>query len=138
MSIDVKGGQDYALIKRHYDNYDYAQLTLVAATQQSYVIGTSAYLADTTLATTKEGWTVYTPTAPLPIIYQLLGLTYGPAFEGKDILLYASADTTVSFDAPTRVQALIPANTFMRFHTRSFVIYATCAAGGTLDIWCEG
>ena len=140
MSKDVKGGLEYALLKRHYDNYDYAQLSFAgpfASVQQSYVVGTMAYLADTTLPVTKEDWTVYTPTAPLPLVYQAAGLTQGPAFEAKDILIYASVASVVSFDSPTRVTVAIPATTFMRFRTRSFVIYAL-QAGGTLDIWCEG
>ena len=140
MSVDIQGGTDYALLKQHYDNYDYVQLSFagpLANIQQSYVVGTSAYLADSTLITSKLGWTLYTPTAPLPLVYQALGLPQGPAFEAKDILFYASQACTVSFDSPTRVTVAIPATTFMRFHTRSFVIYAT-QAGGTLDIWIEG
>lgn len=140
MSNNLKGGLEYALLKRHYDNYDYVQLSFAgpfAGVQQSYVVGTMAYLADTTLASTKLGWTIYTPLAPLPLVYQAAGLTYGPSFEAKDILFYATQACTVSFDSPTRVTVAIPANTFMRFHTRCFVIYAT-QGGGTLDIWCEG
>ena len=140
MSSDVKGGMDYALLKRHYDNYDYVQLSFAgpfANVQQSYVVGTMAYLADTTLVTTKLGWTLYTPPAPLPLIYQALGLAVGPAFEAKDILFYATVACVISFDSPTRVPVAIPANTFMRFHTRPFVFYAT-QNGGTLDAWIEG
>jgi len=140
MSQDISGGLDYTLLKRHYDNYDYVQLSFAgpfANVQQSYVVGTMAYLADPTLVTTKLGWTAYTPTAPIPLIYQALGLTQGPAFEAKDILFYASVASVVSFDSPTRVPVSIPATTFMRFHTRSFVFYAL-QAGGTLDIWIEG
>jgi hypothetical protein len=140
MSADVKGGMEYALLKRHYDNYDYVQLNFAgpfANVQQSYVVGTMAYLADPTLATTKLGWAIYTPMAPLPLVYQAAGLTQGPAFEAKDILFYATVACTVSFDSPTRVTVAIPANTFMRFHTRSFVFYAT-QNGGTLNIWMEG
>lgn len=140
MSGNIKGGMDYALLKRHYDNYDYVQLSFAgpfAGVQQSYVVGTMAYLADPTLATTKLGWTLYTPTAPLPLIYQVLGVTQGAAFEAKDILFYASQACILSFDSPTRVTVAIPATTFMRFHTRHFVIYAL-QAGGTLDIWMQG
>ncbi len=140
MSIDVKGGMDYTLLKRHYDNIDYAQLSFAgpfANIQQSYVIGTMAFLADATLVTTKLGWTVYTPTAPLPLVYQAGGLTAGPAFEAKDFLVYATQACTIRLDSPTRVGIVIPANTFMSFHTRCFVIYAT-QNGGTLDIWSEG
>ena len=140
MPNDIFGGIDYSKVQSTYDNYDYVQLSFagpLANVQQSYVIGTSAYLADTTLPTTKLGWTTKTPTVPRPYVYQALGLTTGPAFEAKDILLYASVACVVSFDSPTRVPIAIPATTFMRFHTRSFVIYAL-QAGGTLDIWCEG
>lgn len=140
MAQDIKGGMDYALLKRHYDNYDYVQLNFAgpfANVQQSYVVGTMAYLVDPTLATTKLGWTAYTPPAPLPLIYLALGLTQGPAFEAKDILFYATVACVVSFDSPTRVPVVIPANTFMRFHLRHFVFYAT-QNGGTLDAWIEG
>jgi hypothetical protein len=140
MSADTKGGLEYALLKRHYDNYDYVQLSFAgpfANVQQSYVVGTMAYLADNTLPTTKFGWTLYTPLGPLPLLYQFAGLTQGPAFEAKDILFYATVACTISFDSPTRVTVAIPANTFMRFHTRCFVLYAT-QNGGTLDIWIEG
>jgi len=129
---------DYALLKRHYDNIDYAQLSFagpLANVQQSYVVGTSAYLADTTLPTTKIGWTVYAPQPPRPLVYQ--SLTQGPAFEAKDFLVYATQACVISFDSPTRVGVAIPANTFMHFHQRCFVIYAT-QNGGTLDIWSEG
>jgi len=138
--VELFGGTDYATLKRLFENYDYVQLTFAgpfANVQQSYVVGTSAYLADTTLPTTKLGWTVYTPAAPLPLVYQAAGLTQGPAFEAKDLLLYATQACTVSFDSPTRVTVALPANTFMRFHTRCFVIYAT-QGGGTLSIWSEG
>jgi len=140
MSVELKGGTEFSLLKRHYDNYDYVQLSFAgpfAGAQQSYVIGTSAYVADTTLVTTKLGWTIYTPLAPLPLVYQALGVTQGAAFEAKDILFYATQACTLSFDTPTRVTIAIPANTFMRFHQRCFVIYAT-QGGGTLSIWSEG
>jgi hypothetical protein len=140
MSANVKGGLEYALLKRHYDNYDYVQLSFAgpfAGVQQSYVVGTMAYLADPALIATKLGWTLYTPPAPLPLVYQAAGLTEGPAFEAKDLLFLASQACTISFDTPTRVTVAIPANIFMHFHTRCFVIYAT-QAGGTLDAWFEG
>ena len=138
--VELFGGIDYSALKRHYDNNDYAQLIFAgpfANVQQSYVVGTSAYLADTTLPTTKLGWTTYTPTAPRPLVYQALGLTTGPAFEAKDILFYATAACVVRFGSPTAVAVAIPANTYMHFRTRSFVFYAV-QAGGTLDIWIEG
>ena len=138
--VELFGGIDYAALKTLYENYDYVQLIFAgpfAGIQQSYVVGTSAYLADTTLPTTKLGWTTRTPAVPRPYVYQALGLTTGPAFEAKDILFYASQACTLSFDSPTRVTVAIPATTFMRFHTRCFVIYALQAAG-TLDIWIEG
>jgi len=138
--VELFGGIDYAALKRHYENYDHVQLSFAfpfANIQQSYVVGTSAYLADTTLPTTKLGWTTCTPTAPRPLVYQVLGLTTGPTFEAKDILFYATVACTISFDSPTRVTVAIPANTFMRFHIRHFVFYAT-QNGGTLDAWIEG
>lgn len=140
MASDVKGGMDYALLKRHYDNYDYVQLSfagLFANVQQSYVVGTIAYLADPTLITIKEGWTLYTPLVPLPLVYQALGLTQGPAFEAKRTQFLATQACLICFDAPNRVQVAIPANVLREFYIRHFVIYAT-QAGGTLDIWIEG
>ena len=140
MPSEIYGGIDYSAVKRHYDNYDYVQLSFAgpfANVQQSYVVGTSAYLADTTLPTTKLGWTTYTPIIPRPLVYQALGLALGPAFEAKDILFYATVACVISFDSPTRVPVAIPANTFMRFHLRHFVFYAT-QNGGTLDVWMEG
>ena len=138
--VELFGGTDYATLKRLFENYDYVQLSFAgpfANVQQSYVVGTSAYLADTTLPTTKLGWTTYTPTAPRPYVYQALGLTTGPAFEAKDILFYATVASVISFDSPTRVTVPIPANTYKRYHTRCFAIYAT-QNGGTLDIEMEG
>ena len=138
--VDLFGGIDYSVSKRLYDNYDYTQLSFAgffANVQQSYVVGTMAYAADKTLPTTKLGWKVLAPTAPLPLAYQLVGAKSGPAFEGKDILLYASQACTVSFGSPTALAVSIPATTFMHFHQRCFVLYATQAAG-TLDIWIEG
>ena len=138
MSSDIKGGIDYALVKRHYDNDDFVQLA-VTATPQSYVVGTMAYLADTTLPTTKEGWTIFTPSAPIPIIYQLSGIASGPAFEVKDILFYSTEDCYVRFEGPTRVQHLIPANTYMRFHRRCLVFYVVrVSVSGLLSVWMEG
>ena len=140
MSQDISGGVDYSLLKRHYDNIDHVQLSFagpLANVEQSYVVGTSAALANSTLPTTKPGWTIYIPTAPLPLVYQALGLTSGPAFEAKDILFYATQACAISLDLPTNLPIPIPANTFMHFHTKHFVFYAT-QNGGTLDAWIEG
>ena len=140
ISTDVKGGMDYALLKRHYDNIDHVQLSFagpLANVQQSYVAGTSAYLANPTLITTKPGWAVYTPNAPRPLVYQASGLIQGPSFEAKDILFYATQACVISFDSPTNLPIPIPANTFMSFHIRHFAFYAT-QNGGTLDAWIEG
>ncbi len=140
MVSEIFGGIDYSALKRHYDNYDHVQLNFAfpfANIQQSYVVGTMAYIADNTLPTTKLGWTVYTPIAPFPLVYQAGGLLQGPAFEAKDILFYATVACVISFDSPTRVPVAIPANTFMRFHLRHFAFYAT-QNGGVLDAWIEG
>jgi hypothetical protein len=139
-SSEIFGGFDYSALKRHYVNIDHVQLSFagpLANVEQSYVVGTSAYLSDTTLPTTKPGWTIKTPIPPLPLIYQATGITQGPAFEAKDILFYATQACAISFDSPTRLPIPIPANTFMHFHTKHFVFYAT-QNGGTLDAWIEG
>ena len=140
MPSEIFGGIDYSAVKRHYVNIDHVQLVFAgpfANVQQSYVVGTSAYLANTTLPTTKPGWTVYTPSVPRPLVYQALGLTQGPAFEAKDILFYASVASVISFDLPTNVSIPIAVNTYMHFHLRHFVFYAI-QNGGTLDAWIEG
>ena len=140
MQSEIFGGIDYSALKRHYVNIDHVQLIFAgpfANVQQSYVVGTSAYLANTTLPTTKSGWTACTPSVPRPLVYQALGLTQGPAFEAKHILFYASVASVVSFDLPTNVPIPIPATTYIHFHPRHFVFYAL-QAGGTLDAWIEG
>ena len=136
---DIKGGIDYALLRRHYGNVDFVQLA-VTATPQSYVVGTMAYLADTTLPTTKEGWTPFTPAVPIPLLYQALGITSGPAFGAKDILFYCTQDCYVRFESPIRVQLLIPANTYMRFHPECLLVFyvVRVTADGILSAWIEG
>lgn len=139
MAIDIFGGKDYALLQRNFLNYDYVQLSFagpLANVQQSYVVGTMAYLANNSLIN-GYGWTLFTPTAPLPLIYQAIGATQGPGFAAKEILFYATQDCAISFDTPTNVAVAIPANTFMRFHLMHLVFYAT-QNGGTLDAWIEG
>lgn len=138
MSSDVKGGLDYALMKRHYDNDDYVALSFTA-TQQGYVVGTMAYLADTTVATSQPGWTIVTPTPPVPLVLVALGLTSGLGFEAKDLLFYATQDCYIRFQEPNRVQHFIPANTYMRFHRRCLVFYVVrSTADGVLRCYLEG
>ena len=76
MSSDVKGGLDYALLKRHYDNDDYVSLRHPVTNavllngipftdeETYYVVGFMAYLNDPTIIGTalapKPSWTTYT------------------------------------------------------------------------------
>ena len=147
MSYDIRGGTDYALVKRHYDANDYTSLPFTA-TQTYYVVGTFAYLADATVFDINTGWCLFThgqQTAPaymLPFL-ATLGITTWPAalpsFEAKDILFYATEDCWLSFADSPRVQHFIPANTYMRFHQRCFMFFVQRdTADGTLQCWIEG
>jgi hypothetical protein len=142
----VKGGLDYALLKRHYDNDDFVSIGY-GANEDYYVVGTMAYLNDPTVATAHPGWGSFThgqPAAPtfLAAILAALGVSWPaitPAFEAKDILFYASTDCYVRFEGSSRVQHLIPVTTFVRFHRRCLMFFIQrVLADGTLYVWLEG
>lgn len=159
MAQDLRGGTDYALVRRHYDNDDYVSLIDPATglvllngipftqVEDYYVVGTMAYLHDPTVADVLKGWTPFAhgQTAPptfLAAILTALGVAWPaqvPAFEAKDILFLSDQDCWVRFGGPTRVRHFIPANQFIRFHRRCFMIFVQrVAVNGTLRVWMEG
>ena len=159
MSSDVKGGIDYALMKRHYDADDYVVLrdpaTGVAlingipftATPTYYISGLMAYLADPNVVNPERGWCLFThgqAAAPvwLAPFLAALGIPWPaavPAFEAKDTLFYSDQDCWVHFEGRTRVSQFIPANTFFRWKRRWFMIWVErVTADGTLNVWIEG
>ena len=149
MSQDLVGGNNYALLKRHYDADDYITLPFTA-TQDYYIVGMGAYFSDPTAFNPLYGWTTYThgqSTMPtwlatliaLGIIPAFTWPTQMPAFEAKDILFRSDQDCYVRFAGSLRVPHLIPANTYMRFHRRCFIFFVQSAGvNGTLNCWIEG
>ena len=158
MSHEFEGGLDYARLKRHYDADDYPSLLVggvavlngipFTATPDYYIVGTMAYLNDTTVANAEYGWTLFThgqPAAPawLAPFLAALGVTTWPvqvpAFEAKDILFWADQNCWVQFVGSSRTRHYIPANTYMRFHRRCLMFWVTRdTVSGTLRCWIEG
>jgi len=146
VSKDVKGGIDYALVKRHYDCDDYATIPFTA-TQDYYVVGTMAYLSDPNVANAERGWCLFAhgqsgAPAFLAALLAAMGISWPsktPAFEAKDILFLSTQNCYVRFEGSSRVQHLIPANTLMRFHRRCFMFFVQrVSVDGTLSVWIEG
>jgi len=153
MSYDIKGGQDYALLKRHYDADDYTSFRIpgleafwfnglpFTATQDYYVVGFLAALHDPSVFDYDKGWTLYQhgqqaapawltsafPPPLVPTILTQLGLSPWPpalpSFEAKDILIWADQDCWLSFADSPRVQHFIPAEDYIRFHRRCFMFF---------------
>lgn len=150
MSVRSEGGTRLALLKRHYDADDFVRIPLVPGMAETYyTIGMMAYLSDPAVAVREYGWTTFThgqPAVPawLAPILAAAGVTWPaivPGFEAKDILFHPDVDCWVRFRGPTRVQHFIPANAWLRFHPRTFILFVAIdpAAGpGTLNIWIEG
>jgi len=157
MSLDVRGGLDYALLKKHYDCDDYVSLrqngvTVLngipfSAVEDYYVVGTMAYLNDPNVVDVERGWCLFShgqPAAPtfLQPFLAALGVEWPsevPAFEAKDLLFYADQDCWIRFEGKDRVQHFIPANTYMRFHRRCFMFFVVRdTVSGTLKVWIEG
>lgn len=157
MSSDIKGGMNYALMKRHYDADDYPSLIVggvavlngipFTATPDYYIVGTMAYLNDSTVADIERGWTLFThgqPAAPtwLAPFLATLGVAWPvstPAFEAKDLLFWADQDCWLQFVSSNRARQYIPATTYMRFHRRCFMFFVTRdTVDGTLRAWIEG
>jgi len=144
MSYDIKGGMDYALLKRHYDNDDYVTFPFTA-NQDFYVVGAMAYLTDNNVV--KAGWTQFQHGQPFnPASYwAALGFNINtfppviPAFEAKDLLFLSDQNCLIRFEGPLRVQHFIPANQYMRFHRRCLMFFVQrVAIDGTLRCWLEG
>jgi len=146
MSVEMRGGIDYALLRRHYDADDYVAIPFTSE-QTFYVVGLMAYLSDPNVVDPEKGWTTYThgePSAPTWLAPTLaaLGIEWAatlPAFEAKDILFLADQDCYVRFEGSRRVQHLIPANTYMHYHRRCFKFYVVrVSTDGVLRCWLEG
>ena len=149
MSSTVKGGIDYGLVKRHYDCDDYVAIPFTA-TQDYYTVGTMAYLSDPTVPDVLKGWTLFAHNQPAMPTWLTTLIALGaiptfvwpavvPAFEAKDILFRSDQDCYVRFAGSARVQHLIPANTYMRYHTRCLMFFVQSAGvSGTLNAWIEG
>jgi len=145
MSSDYAGGLNYALLKRFFDADDYVAIPFTAA-QDYYIVGTMAYLNDTMVPNAEAGWCFFAHgqvTAPafLAPVLAALGITWPtqvPAFEAKDILLWSDQNCFVRFAGSRRVQHLIPANTYVRFHRRCFIFFVQGPIPGTLRCWIEG
>jgi hypothetical protein len=141
MSLNIRGGIDYAILKRYYDADDYAAIPFTD-TQDYYVVGTMAYINDPNVVNPERGWCLYAHGQPAPPAWLPPGTPWPaevPAFEAKDILFYADQDCYVRFEGSSRVQHLIPANTFMHFHRRCFIFFVQAVSlPGTCRVWMEG
>lgn len=161
MSSDIKGGMDYALLKQHYDLDDYVSLIDPAtgfpvlngipftAVPTFYVSGLLAYMNDVTVANFLQGWTLYSHgqaaapvwLAPILAAVGILWQPQVPAFEAKDTLFWSASPCWIRFDGPARVRHFIPANTFMRYHRRWFILWVdhdVTQADGVLQVRIEG
>ncbi len=149
MSQNVKGGLEYALLKRHYDCDDNVVLA-TTVNQDYYTVGMMAYLSDTTVVDATKGWTLFPHGQPAMPTWLAILIAFGvipsfvwpaqvPAFEAKDILFYCTQNARVRFEGSSRVQHYIPANTYMRFHRRCFMFFVQRdTADGILRAWLEG
>ena len=157
MSEDLKGGTDYALVRRHYDCDEYVSLIAggvvllngipFTATEDYHVVGSIAYLNDTTVPDPLRGWTLFAhgqPAAPayLAPILAALGVTWPaqvPAFESKDALFWADQDCWIRFEGSSRGRWFIPANIYVRTHRRHFIFWVQqVTVPGTLRAYIEG
>lgn len=151
---------DYAQLKRHYLCDDYVSLINPVGmvllngipftnVEDYYVVGTLAYLNDTTVVTGPgvDSWCRFThgqPAAPifLQAILAALGVPWPvqvPAFEAKDIEFRADQDCWIRFEGPNRVRHFLPANTYRRFHRRCFMFWVQrSTVNGTLRVEIEG
>lgn len=149
MSHEVKGGINYALVKRHYDCDDYVAIASTV-NQDYYTVGTMAYLSDTTVPDVWRGWTFFAHGQPAMPAWLATLIAFGviptftwppqvPAFEAKDLLFHCDQNCLVRFEGSSRVQHYIPQNTYMRFHRRCFMFWVQRdTVDGTLRVWIEG
>lgn len=146
---DVINGIDYGLVKTHYDADDYAVIPFTG-TQDYYIVGMMAYLADPTVYNIVNGWTLFAhgqSTMPawlstliaVGLIPNFAWPSLFPAFMGKDILFLSDQNCQIRFVGSSRVQHTIPANTYMRFHRKSLMFFVQSAGvNGNLNVWIEG
>ncbi len=157
MSEDVKGGMDYALLRRHYDCDEYVSLVAggvillngipFTAVADYHIVGSVAYLNDVNVPDPLKGWTMFThgqvaAPAYLAPILAALGVTWPalvPSFESKDILFWSDQDCWIRFEGSNRNRHFIPANTYIRFHRRHFIFWVQGATvPGNLRVDIEG
>ena len=157
MSENISGGVDYSKILTTFlcndactlrsSGVTYLNGVPFTATQTYYISGLMAYLNYNDVVDVNRGWVSFTHNQPavpawLNPFLVTLGVSWPkvvPAFEAKDTLMYATEDCWVSFDGPDMVPEFIPANTFMRFRRRWFILFVVRdSANGTLRIWIEG
>ena len=157
MSSDIAGGTEYNKLLTTFLCSDACTLRVGGVTylngipftadQTYYVSGVMAYLNDANVVDVTRGWTEFThgqPAVPawLSPFLVTLGVAWPavvPAFEAKDTLMYSDEDCWVAFDGPDRVPEFIPANTYMRFKRRWFILFVVRdTVSGTLRLWIEG
>jgi hypothetical protein len=146
---DVKGSIDYGLVKVHYDADDHAVLPFTAV-QDYYTVGIMAYLSDPTVYNILNGWTLFAHGQPSMPTWLATLIAAGlvpnftwpaeiPAFMAKDILFLSDQNCYIRFINSSRIQHLIPANTYMRFHRRSLMFFVQSAGiDGSMRVWIEG
>ena len=149
MSDDLEGGLNYARLKRHYDQNDYASIGF-NATLKFYTIGAMAFLTNPSIFDALQGWSLYNhgqPAVPPPEPVLAFGIPFWPspvpAFEGKRIQMLVEGTTTraiVRFGNVSNVAHLIPTGQKMVFFERTFVVFIqrAGATNGTLHFWAEG
>ena len=157
MSSDIAGGLEYNKLLTTFLSNDACTLRVGGITylngvpftdsQTYYISGLMAYLNDTNVVNLERGWTEFThnrPSVPAWLNPFLTTLGVGwpkivPAFEAKDTLMYSDEDCWVSFDGPSRVPEFVPADTYMRFKRRYFILFVVRdTADGDLRVWIEG
>ena len=157
MSVNITGGIDYNKILTTFlcsdactlrvDGVTYLNGVPFTATQTYYTSGLMAYLNDTDVIDVEKGWTTFThgqPAVPAWLSPFLTTLGVGwpavvPAFEAKDTLMYSTEDCWIAFDGTDRVPEFVPANTFMRFKRRWFILFVVRDSdSGNLRLWIEG
>lgn len=103
--------ETYPLPVTEAQEYDDYVAIAFTASQQKYVIGTQAQAAVATR----------------------------PLFEARRLLLFATANCLVRYNGATRVQHLIPANTYLTVDLRVTELYVVRqAVNGTLRVWSFG
>lgn len=159
-SVDIIGGHNYAITKRHYDADDFTQidfgaLNAIGVFADYYLVGLNAAAAEPNIIDVNAGWVLYTHGQPaFPAMTQLTALVLGitlpaltpqlPAFEAKEIQFYADADFFVQYGTtsnytehrnsivptPTTTPHIIPANTLVTVRRRTFMLFISPVTPG--------